>query len=43
VIEVQHVREGIPLHPRETGIQLVLEVRDDQHAKQIISLTQQIS
>jgi threonine dehydratase len=43
VIEVQHVREGIPLHPRETGIQLVLEVRDDQHAKQIISLTQQIN
>jgi threonine dehydratase len=43
VIEVQHVREGIPLHPRETGIQLVLEVRDDQHAQQIISLTQQIS
>jgi threonine dehydratase len=43
VIEVQHVREGIPLHPHETGIQLVLEVRDDQHAKQIISLTQQIN
>ena len=43
VIEVQHVREGIPLHPRETGIQLVLEVRDDQHAKQIVSLTQQIN
>ena len=43
VIEVQHVREGIPLHPRETGIQLVLEVRDDQQAKQIISLTQQIN
>ena len=35
VIEVQHVREGIPLHPRETGIQLVLEVRDDQHAKKL--------
>ena len=43
VIEVQHVREGIPLHPRETGIQLVLEVRDDQHAKHITSLTQQIN
>ena len=36
VIEVQHVREGIPLHPRETGIQLVLEVKDENHAKQII-------
>jgi threonine dehydratase len=35
VIEVQHVREGIPLHPRETGIQLVLEVRDTAHAAHI--------
>jgi threonine dehydratase len=35
VIEVQHVREGIPLHPRETGIQLVLEVRNNEHADQI--------
>jgi threonine dehydratase len=35
VIEVQHVREGIPLHPRETGIQLVLEVRDTAHATHI--------
>jgi threonine dehydratase len=35
VIEVQHVREGIPLHPRETGIQLVLEVRNEEHAELI--------
>jgi threonine dehydratase len=35
VIEVQHVREGIPLHPRETGIQLVLEVRDQEHGQLI--------
>jgi threonine dehydratase len=35
VIEVQHVREGIPLHPRETGIQLVLEVRNQEHGKLI--------
>jgi threonine dehydratase len=42
VIEVQHVREGIPLHPRETGIQLVLEVKDEKHAEKIISLTQQM-
>ena len=38
VIEVQHVREGIPLHPRETGIQLVLEVRNNEHADQIKSI-----
>jgi threonine dehydratase len=35
VIEVQHVREGIPLHPRETGIQLVLEVRDRAHSVEL--------
>jgi threonine dehydratase len=35
VIEVQHVREGIPLHPRETGIQLVLEVRNHKHAEEV--------
>jgi threonine dehydratase len=33
VIEVIHVREGIPLHPRETGIQLVLEVRGREHVQ----------
>jgi threonine dehydratase len=36
VIEVQHVREGIPLHPRETGIQLVLEVRGNDNAQIVI-------
>jgi len=36
VIEVQHVREGIPLHPRETGIQLVLEVKDEKHAEKLL-------
>ncbi len=36
VIEVQHVREGIPLHPRETGIQLVLEVRNQKHSRFLI-------
>ena len=36
VIEVQHVREGIPLHPRETGIQLVLEVRDRKHVEELL-------
>jgi threonine dehydratase len=36
VIEVQHVREGIPLHPRETGIQLVLEVRGRDHERNLL-------
>jgi threonine dehydratase len=38
VIEVQHVREGIPLHPRETGIQLVLEVRGREHVQEILHI-----
>jgi hypothetical protein len=33
---VQHVREGIPLHPRETGIQLVLEVRGRDHERNLL-------
>ena len=27
LIEVEHVREGVDLHVRETGVQIVLEVR----------------
>jgi threonine dehydratase len=38
VIEVIHVREGIPLHPRETGIQLVLEVRGREHVQEILHI-----
>jgi threonine dehydratase len=36
IIEVQHIREGVKLHARETGIQMVLEVKSDVHAKSII-------
>jgi threonine dehydratase len=43
VIEVQHVREGIPLHPRETGIQLVLEVRDIEQSIQLQAILNQFS
>ena len=32
VIEVQHVREGVKLHARETGIQIVLEVKSNNDA-----------
>jgi threonine dehydratase len=37
LIEVQHVREGIYLHARETGIQIVLEIRGREHADELIS------
>jgi threonine dehydratase len=37
IIELQHVREGIELHVRETMIQLVLETRCNDHADEIVS------
>ena len=33
--DVQHIREGIDLHVRETGIQLVLETRGQSHAAEV--------
>lgn len=36
LIEVEHVREGVDLHVRETGVQVVLEVRGRDHAHDII-------
>jgi threonine dehydratase len=41
LIEVEHVREGISLHVRETGVQVVLEVRGREHADSVISLARQ--
>jgi threonine dehydratase len=38
LIEVEHVREGISLHVRETGVQVVLEVRGHEHADSVISM-----
>ena len=37
IIELQHVREGIELHVRETMIQLVLETRGNEHANEIVT------
>jgi len=37
LIEVEHVREGVDLHVRETGVQAVLEVRGRDHADGVIS------
>lgn len=36
LIEVEHVREGVDLHVRETGVQVVLEVRGRGHAESVI-------
>jgi threonine dehydratase len=37
LLEVEHVREGVDLHVRETGVQLVLEVRDRQHTGAVLT------
>jgi len=37
LIEVEHVRDGVSLHARETGVQAVLEVRDRHHADAVIA------
>lgn len=35
LVEVQHIREGVDLHIRETAVQLVLETRGEEHARQL--------
>jgi threonine dehydratase len=35
LLDVQHVREGIDLHVRETAVQLVLETRGPAHAQEV--------
>ena len=37
LVEVEHVREGVSLHVRETGIQAVLEVRSREHADEVLN------
>jgi len=37
LVEVEHVREGVSLHVRETGIQAVLEVRSREHADEVLT------
>lgn len=37
LVEVEHVREGVHLHVRETGVQAVLEVRSRDHADAVLA------
>ena len=37
LVEVEHVREGVSLHVRETGVQAVLEVRGPDHADEVLA------
>lgn len=36
LIEVEHVRDGVDLHVRETGVRAVLEVRGSEHAVSVL-------
>ena len=36
LLEVEHVREGVDLHVRESAIQLVLETRGRDHARRVL-------
>jgi len=36
VIDIEHVREGVDLHVRETGVNAVLEVRGPEHATLVV-------
>jgi threonine dehydratase len=35
IVAVEHLREGFDLHVRETGLQIVMETRGDEHARAI--------
>jgi threonine dehydratase len=35
LLDVQHIREGVDLHVRETAVQLVLETRSHDHAVEV--------
>jgi threonine dehydratase len=36
IVDVSHVREGIGLHVRETGVQMTIETRSREHAAAVI-------
>ena len=36
LLDVQHMREGVDLHVRETAVQLVLETRGREHAESVL-------
>jgi threonine dehydratase len=38
LVDVEHLREGLDLHVRETGVQLVLETRGREHADDVLAL-----
>lgn len=41
LIDVAHVREGVGLSVRETGVELVMETRGDDHARRLLGLIEE--
>ena len=37
LIEVEHQREGVDLHVRQTGVHATFEVRSTEHAREVVS------
>lgn len=37
LIAIEHVREAVPLHVRETGVELTLETRGPEHAQELLA------
>ncbi|HEY3727641.1 MAG TPA: threonine ammonia-lyase [Solirubrobacteraceae bacterium] len=41
VVHADHVREAVPLHVRETGVEIALETRGAEHAEAIVTALEQ--
>ena len=37
LLSVEHVREAVPLHVRETGVELTLETRGPGHTEEVLA------
>ena len=42
VVSVEHVREAVPLHVRETGVELTLETRGPDHTAQVLQTLEDV-
>jgi threonine dehydratase len=43
VVSVEHVREAVPLHVRETGLELTLETRGPSHTEEVLAALRRAS
>lgn len=41
LVSLEHVREAIPLHVRETGVELTLETRGPEHTRELVEKLEQ--